>query len=101
MTPSCGSSSAPSTSTEGGWVALLRRDEWEDLVHDVDWTPTYVDGGALFPDWLAGTGKVPREAWASWSAGYKVSYPEYVATQRDKEAGVYAVKAALGRSRVF
>jgi len=82
-------------------VALLRRDEWEDLVDDIDWTPTYVDDTALFPDWLAGTGKVPRDAWGAWEVSYKVSYPDYVATQREKEAGVYAVKAALGRSSVF
>ena len=42
--------------------------------------------------------KVPREAWLAWEESYKVSYPEYVATQREKEAAVYAVKAALQRS---
>jgi toluene monooxygenase system protein A len=44
---------------------------------------------------------VPREAWSAWEEDYKVTYPEYVATQRDKEASAYAVKAALQRSTTF
>jgi toluene monooxygenase system protein A len=82
-------------------VALMARDEWLGFVDDVDWTFSYVDDGEVHPDWLTGTGKVPRRAWEAWDVGYKVSYPDYVATQRDKEAGVYAVKAALGRTEAF
>jgi toluene monooxygenase system protein A len=82
-------------------MALLKREDWQDLVDDVDWTFGFVADDAIFPDWLAGSGKVPREEWAAWRAGYRVTYPDYVETQRDKEAGVYAVKAALGRSAVF
>lgn len=82
-------------------MTLLKREEWEGFVRDVDWTLSYVDDEAVYPDWLTGTGKVPREAWAKWEEGYKVSYPEYVYTQREKESATYAVKAALQRTTTF
>ena len=82
-------------------MALLKREEWQGFVRDVDWTYSYVDDEAVFPEWHSGTGKVPREAWSAWEEDYKVSYPEYVAVQRDKEASAYAVKAALQRSSTF
>jgi toluene monooxygenase system protein A len=79
-------------------VALLKREEWQDFVRDVDWSYSYVGHDAVYPEWHSGTGKVPPEAWKVWEEGYKVSYPEYVATQNEKEAAAYAVKAALQRS---
>lgn len=82
-------------------MTLLKREEWQDIVRDVDWTFTYVDDDAVYPDWLSGTGKIPREAWTKWEESYKVSYPDYVATQREKESSAYAVKAALQRSKTF
>lgn len=65
-------------------MTLLKREEWQGFVRDVDWTPTYVDDEAIYPEWHCGTGKVPREAWQGWEESYKVSYPEYVATQRER-----------------
>ncbi len=82
-------------------MALLKREEWQGFVRDVDWTYSFVDDEAVYPEWHSGTGKVPREAWAAWEESYKITYPEYVATQREKEAAVYAVKAALQRSTAF
>ncbi len=41
---------------------------------------------------------LPLEAWESYDEPYKVSYREYVRTQREKDAGVYSVKAALQRA---
>jgi toluene monooxygenase system protein A len=82
-------------------MALLKREEWQGIVRDVDWTPTYVDDDALYPEWMSGGGRVPREAWQRWEESYKVSFPEYVATQREKETSAYAVQAALRRSKAF
>src|SRR5436190_18240893 len=79
----------------------LKREEWYDLARDLDWTFSYVDEEEVFPDWMSGSGKVPKEAWKRWDEPYKVAYPEYVATQRDKDTGAYSVKAALQRSKVF
>jgi toluene monooxygenase system protein A len=78
----------------------MKREEWEDLVADVGWTFSYVDEEAVFPEWTSGTGKVPREAWAKWTEPYKTSYREYVATQSEKDAAAYSVKAALHRSKI-
>ena len=39
-------------------MARLEREDWQDLVRDVDWTLSYVDDEAMFPEWLSGTGKV-------------------------------------------
>ena len=82
-------------------MTMMKREEWQDLVGDVAWTFKYVDDEAVFPELQSGTGKVPREAWNAWEEDYKITYPEYVATQRDKEAAAYSVKAALQRSNVF
>ena len=82
-------------------MALLKREEWQGFVRDVDWSYRYVDDEAVYPEWHSGTGKVPRDAWLTWEESYKVSYPEYVATQREKETAAYAVKAALQRSAVW
>ncbi|TCK26757.1 toluene monooxygenase [Pseudonocardia endophytica] len=82
-------------------MTLLKREEWQDIVRDVDWTYGFVDDDAVFPDWQSGTGKIPRADWSKWEESYKVSYPEYVMTQHEKEGAAYAVKAALQRSRTF
>lgn len=82
-------------------MALMKREEWEHLVREVDWTLSYVDQDAVFPEWQSGTGRVPLEAWRAWEESYKISYPQYVSVQRDKEAAAFAVKAALQRSAVF
>src|SRR5260370_9979009 len=50
---------------------------------------------------MYGQGKVPGGRWGKWEEPYKVTYPEYVATQREKETGAYSVKAVLQKSRVF
>ena len=57
-------------------MALLKREEWQGFVRDVDWSYSYVDDEAVFPEWHSGTGKVPRQAWLAWEESYKVSYPE-------------------------
>src|ERR1700750_781844 len=82
-------------------MALLKREEWQGFVRDVDWSYSYVDDEAVYPEWNSGTGKVPRQPCEAWKESDKVTYPEYVATQREKEAAVYAVKAALQRSSAF
>lgn len=82
-------------------MALLKREDWFDLTRDVDWEFTHVDHEAVYPEWMSGSGKVPIEAWAKWKEPYVTSYPEYVATQAEKDAGTYSVKAAIERSSLF
>jgi toluene monooxygenase system protein A len=82
-------------------MTRLKREDWQDIVRDVEWEFSYVDEEAVYPDWQSGTGKVPRDAWRKWEESYKVTYPEYVANQHNKESAAYAVKAALQRSKAF
>jgi toluene monooxygenase system protein A len=79
-------------------MTLLKREDWEGFVRDVDWTYRYVDERTVFPPIHSGSGKVPLDAWRAWEEDYKVTYPEYVATQSEKESAVYAVKASMQRS---
>ncbi|HSY25283.1 MAG TPA: toluene monooxygenase [Polyangiaceae bacterium] len=81
-------------------MGLMKREEWQGLAGDVEWTLRYVDDEAVFPEWQCGTGKIPREAWAGWHEAYKMTYAEYVATQSEKEASAYSVKAAIQRSTI-
>jgi toluene monooxygenase system protein A len=82
-------------------MARMPREKWYDIARDLDWDLSYVDYDEVFPEWMSGAGKIPRSAWATWDEPYKVTYPEYVATQREKETGAYSVKAVLRKSRIF
>lgn len=82
-------------------MARLKRDDWYDTYRDTEWTFSYVDRDAVFPEELSGGGNVPPDDWKHWDEPFKVTYPEYVATQREKESGAYAVKSAMKRSGVF
>lgn len=79
----------------------MPREEWYDLARDLDWTLAYVDPEAVFPEWMSGGGAIPVADWSRWDEPYKCAYPEYVATQREKEASVRAVQTALQRSNIF
>ncbi|HEY4867949.1 MAG TPA: toluene monooxygenase, partial [Candidatus Dormibacteraeota bacterium] len=79
----------------------MKREAWYEIARDLDWTLAYADEEAVFPEWMSGGEGIPRDAWQAWDEPYKCAYPEYVATQREKEASVYAVKAALQRSNIF
>ena len=79
----------------------LKREEFWDILTDVEWDFKYVDYEAVFPEWLSGTGKIPLEEWKKWDEPYKVAYNEYVATQSEKDKSAYAVKSALSKSKSF
>ncbi|GAA0669629.1 hypothetical protein GCM10009535_56850 [Streptomyces thermocarboxydovorans] len=82
-------------------MARMPREQWYEIGRDVEWTFSYVDERAVFPEWMSGHGKIPREAWSAWDEPYKVTYPEYVSTQREKESAAFSVKAALQKSKLF
>jgi len=77
---------------------MLKRDEWLDLARKVDWDFSYVTEEEAFPAVAAGKPWLPGAAWRDWDEPYKTSYAEYVANQHDKDAAVYAVRDALGRT---
>jgi toluene monooxygenase system protein A len=82
-------------------MTLLKREEWHDITRLTDWTFSYVDDAAVFPEWMSGLGDTDRDRWHEWREDYRVAYGEYVATQREKDEAAYSVKAALSRSEIF
>ena len=79
---------------------VLRRDDWLDIARKVDWTPRYVDERSLFPEQISGRPWLAHEAWQGWSEAYRTTYREYVANQREKDAAVLGVRAALSKPRL-
>lgn len=82
-------------------MANIGRLDWYDIARDTNWTPKYVPESELFPEELSSAFGIPAEAFEEYDEPYKTTYPEYVKVQREKDAGVYSVKAALERSKIF
>ena len=80
---------------------VLRRDDWLDLARKVDWTPRYVEERELFPEEISGRPWLTHDAWRDWNEAYRTTYREYVANQREKDAAVLGVRAALSKPRLF
>jgi toluene monooxygenase system protein A len=53
-------------------MTKLKREEWFDVARDLDWTYSYVDEATIFPEWLSGLGKIPRDAFKKWDEPYKI-----------------------------
>jgi toluene monooxygenase system protein A len=79
----------------------VRRDDWLDLARKVDWTPRYVTERELFPEEISGSPWLAHDAWRDWNEAYRTTYREYVANQREKDAAVLGVRAALSKPRLF
>ena len=79
-------------------MARLTQGEYYDLVRNTNWSPTYVPEDELFPEEMSGARGIPMEKWETFDEPYKVTYGDYVATQREKDSGAYSVKAALERA---
>ena len=82
-------------------MALLERSEWYDLARATNWTPKYVTEEEIFPPQHSGMADVPLEVFDSYDEPYKISYREYVDIQRQKDTGLYSVKAALERANMY
>ena len=82
-------------------MALLQMSDWYDLARETNWTPKYVSEDELFPEPMANSFDIPLEQWETFDEPYKISYRDYVKTQREKDVGAYSVKAALSRSNFF
>jgi toluene monooxygenase system protein A len=82
-------------------MALLKMEDWYDLARETNWTPGYVTEEELYPEPMAKDHGITVEQWESFDEPYKVSYRDYVKSQRDKDVGAYSVKAALARANFF
>jgi toluene monooxygenase system protein A len=76
----------------------MDRSEYYNLIRTTNWTPKYVTEDELFPEELSGGRGIPMATWETFDEPYKVTYSEYVSTQREKDSGAYSVKAALERA---
>ncbi len=79
----------------------LKRSDWYDVARTTNWTQTYVTEEEFFPPEMSDPYGIPTSEWETFDEPYKVSYREYVHTQREKDAGAYSVKSALTRSRYY
>lgn len=77
---------------------MLQRDQWSPLAQKLDWTFRYVQESEVYPPEISGTPWLPQEAWRDWDEPFRTSFKEYVITQSEKDASVYAVRDALGRT---
>ncbi len=82
-------------------MALLEMNEWYDFARDTNWTPSYVAEDELFPPLFSDPFDIPVEQWETFDEPYKVTFRNYVQTQREKDVGAYSVKAALSRGNFF
>ncbi|MBT9282562.1 MAG: aromatic/alkene/methane monooxygenase hydroxylase/oxygenase subunit alpha [Hydrogenibacillus schlegelii] len=79
----------------------LERSAYYDLTRDMNWRFKYVRAEEVFPQEMVHNPGVPYEEWWKWDEPYKVTYREYVYNQSEKDHGVYSVKAAIARSKLF
>src|SRR5262249_30753316 len=80
---------------------MLMRDEWLSFARKLDWDYSYVSEKDVFPEIVSGRPWLPHAAWQDWDEPYRTSYREYVTTQHEKDAAVYAVRDAVGRLENF
>ena len=79
----------------------LARSDWYDLTRDMNWTLSYVTEEQAWPQVQSNSFGVPTEQWWVWDEPYKITYPEYVHNQVDKDASVYSVNAILARTAMY
>src|SRR5262249_10081103 len=59
---------------------------------------SYVGEEQAFPEEAAGRPWLPQSAWTEWQEPYRTTFSDYVRTQHEKDAAVYAVRDAVGRA---
>jgi toluene monooxygenase system protein A len=80
---------------------MLPREEWLDVCRKLDWHYSYVTERDVFPEPVSGTPWLPHAQWKEWEEPFRTTYAEYVTLQHAKDASVYAVRDAVGRSDHF
>jgi toluene monooxygenase system protein E len=69
-------------------VTKLSRDDWFEIAHDLDWTLLYVRKDEAFPP-------TSHDPPAPRGEPFRLSYREYVHSQRETEAGIHDEKEPL------
>jgi len=76
---------------------MLNNSDWYDLARQTNWTPKYVKETDLFPREFSDPFDIPVTEWEKFDEPYKVTYRDYVRTQREKDVGAYSIRSALDR----
>lgn len=79
----------------------IKTSDWYDIARDTNWTPKYVHEDELFPPQFSDPFGIPVSEWERFDEPYKVTYRDYVKTQREKDVGAYSVKSALSRVEFY
>jgi toluene monooxygenase system protein A len=82
-------------------MGLLKNADWYRLAQDTNWTPKYAAQDEIFPPQFSDPYGLPQSEWEKFDEPYKVTYREYVKTQREKDVGAYSVKAAVSRCEFY
>jgi toluene monooxygenase system protein A len=75
----------------------MNREDWLPLARKLDWQFSYEREEEVFPAVMAGGPRLASAEWRDWEEPFRTTFAEYVATQHDKDAALYAVRDALGR----
>lgn len=76
---------------------MLNNSEWYDIARQTNWTPKYVTDEEMFPRAFSDPFDIPVTEWEKFDEPYKVTFRDYVRTQREKDVGAYSIKSALDR----
>lgn len=82
-------------------MGLLKTSDWYDIARETNWTSTYVSDAEIFPPEISDPYGIPTSEWETFDEPFKVTYRDYVQTQREKDVGAYSVKAAVSRGEFY
>ncbi len=82
-------------------MGMLATRDWYDIGRQTNWTPKYVSEAEIFPPDFSDPYGVSMDLWEEFDEPYKVTYRDYVQTQREKDVGAYSVKSATSRSEFY
>jgi toluene monooxygenase system protein A len=82
-------------------MTMLATKDWYDLTRQTNWTPKYVPEEEIFPPMWSDAYGIPVSEWETFDEPYKITYREYVKSQREKDIGAYSVKSAIARTEFY
>lgn len=75
----------------------MKRENWQDLATNLDWTLKYVREDEAFPPELSGRPALTQEQWKGWDEPFKTTYSDYVTGQAGKDESVETVRELMGK----
>ncbi|PWR19506.1 YHS domain-containing protein [Zavarzinia aquatilis] len=82
-------------------MAKVATRDWYDIARDTNWTPTYVAEDEMFPPQFSDPYGIPLAEWETFDEPYKITFRDYVQSQREKDVGAYSVKSAIARTEFY